>query len=454
MAFSHDVFLSCSGRDQAFNEALAADLARGGIKVWYYEEQFAGGQKNEDKVHQGLLRCRVFLASVTSDWCQDAGGWTSWETDEFQKLAEKNPARAIVPLYRIPMDEVPPRFRRYLKGLYPVHWEDDSKNRSSHLWEIRCAIRGEAPGPRPERARKWEELVRSQKLAARAPAPSSTPIRVTPPIVLPGTGRPRAVCLDRERQWHALEARLQARMHECLLVCGPVCERHEVFLERALLHASNLRSVVARQVEWPRLPRVRDDCDAMLARALECNADEVPLHLGNLLTCQDVVLVQKPLPRSGPVVESLRLYHSTWLPDILAQIPDRTVGYLKVVQPLAWRPSGRVQQSAAVLLRQLGLASWSRLEGWVRDHLECREVMGLARTLKGSPDGRYVVRALPPLERVREEHVNQFCQDFGFAREADALEALLRDVRRASSTSEVYTFVEAFLDEHERRSEE
>lgn len=73
MAIPQEAFLSHSSQDQKFVVALAEELRRHGVPVWYSQTNILGAQQWHDEIGAALRRCDWFLLvlsphSVESMW--------------------------------------------------------------------------------------------------------------------------------------------------------------------------------------------------------------------------------------------------------------------------------------------------------------------------------------------------------------------------------------------------
>jgi hypothetical protein len=172
-----------------------------------------------------------------------------------------------------------------------------------------------------------------------------------------------------------------------------VGEYHEHFLQRV---ERALRDVPERNVvpvHWRRRPVGRDDYLRELAESLGSTWAQLTRTLNERLAYRHVVLVHECL-RGDYDDEDLERYHSTWLPEVVAEARGRY--QVKVIQAFEW-------PRTALLLRVLRLG----LGGAGDDDRSAAE--SLLTRIEAAPTALRVIR-LRELEPISDDDIREFCE--------------------------------------------
>lgn len=396
MSWEFDVFISYSRRDGAFVDSLVAMLRQANLRVWLDVEQVPIGARIHAMLVRGLESSRHVIAVITEDWL--ASEYATWEVAASR--ADLRGERTLVPLT---LQLFEPKRLPYLHGSNILHWPADDPDPDARFWEVYCALRQEAPGPKEE----W-----SAKGRAVRPAESGTARRGS--VLLPATpaeeewkaaqgarrgeGRILYSC-DREKQWHPLEAHARRPGHEVLFVTGPRGEGHDFFLDAVEECYPETPRRWIRQVVWrPHLPpRDKEEFLRTLAASLPCrtaSAVDPGDALRAWLRDRNLVLVHRPVLPARLRDEPLISYYTRWLPELLPE-PGTGTGALKVIQGIDWAPPPQGLGRLTALFRPP----------------ESREVVEALEAIRAqAAGGRLPVVLLPELEPITREQLEVFIE--------------------------------------------
>ena len=99
-AYDYDVFLSHASEDVAWCEALADRLRNEGVRVWFDQWQIKPGHSIDDRVNDGLEKCRKLVAVWTEHYFADRKVWTLAESYAKQHQDVLGRDRLLIPLLR------------------------------------------------------------------------------------------------------------------------------------------------------------------------------------------------------------------------------------------------------------------------------------------------------------------------------------------------------------------
>jgi hypothetical protein len=103
-AFTYDVFLSYSSKDQTLVRELAERLKNDGLRVWFDEWEIRAGDNIPFKVEQGLESSRHLLLCMSAN--AFGSDWAALESQTFRFRDPLNKKRRFIPLR---LDDAEPR---------------------------------------------------------------------------------------------------------------------------------------------------------------------------------------------------------------------------------------------------------------------------------------------------------------------------------------------------------
>jgi TIR domain/inactive STAND len=401
LSFTFDVFVSYARTDRDFAIDLVRQLGRAGFRVWFDEEQVPAGAPIREGLARGLGAARHAVFVITEAWLDR--DWTEWELEVFQ--ADRAPERIAIPLLRIPRDVR--RLGPYLAKQLAVHWPADDPDPLARLWLVVCGLRQEPAGP----CEHWSERARASlggngpALAARTPAE-----REARTVLAARTSSAHfALTCDRAPQWGTLTAYAAAAGSHALFVHGSQGQGHEVFFERVAQCLPKDPRRRIRTVRWgPLPPTTRGTFLAALAEALDCRPEQLPATLRSQLAEQNLILLHRPVFEEDFDDDSLALYYTRWLPELLAEVEGAAHSAdrwgLKLVQGVAWCRASSLQGGAARLLRRLGAGGAT----WAKSALERGDAQAALRRIERAASPRLPIVLLDELRDLRREDVLQW----------------------------------------------
>jgi TIR domain-containing protein/iSTAND domain-containing protein len=405
LSFPFDVFLSYAHSDHDFVVELARSLGRAGFRVWLDEEQMLPGEPIKDSLTRALEAAQHAVFVVTDAWLDRV--WTGWELESF--LQDRSEGRRVIPVLRIPRDVK--RIGPYLSRLKTVDWAADDREPEARLWELRCGLLGEAPGPREEWVRKGREALGASGPALAAKTASEGTTRAL--LTLDRGAAGEALICDREPQWGQLTTHAARAAHQVIFVVGPQGRGHEFFLERIERCLPKDPPRAIHTVRWgPFLPTSRGLFFDALARALHCPAERLAATLRASAVDQNLILLHRPVCEKDFEEEALISYYTSWLPELIAEVdpdplPDDRVGAVKLVQGIAWCPTARVQGGIARLARRVGFGG-----SWVEQALQQQAATQALERIHREAETRrraglpwLLVSPLDELPEITREHV-------------------------------------------------
>ncbi|MEQ1730403.1 MAG: toll/interleukin-1 receptor domain-containing protein, partial [Vicinamibacterales bacterium] len=147
--------------DKPLAQFIARRLAAEGIDVWMDERSLHGGQRVQKTIEDAAASCSHAVFLVSRSWLDR--DWTNWELGLFDG---RTPPATLVPVWR--------RDRKLLKlppQLYQLtgfHWAEMESDLDARVWELRCALRAEPPGPSSScRSRKSTAATRRSPVPQR-----------------------------------------------------------------------------------------------------------------------------------------------------------------------------------------------------------------------------------------------------------------------------------------------
>ncbi|HEY4562616.1 MAG TPA: toll/interleukin-1 receptor domain-containing protein, partial [Thermoanaerobaculia bacterium] len=364
MSFAFDVFISHAGADKAFAVELARSLEKVGLRVWLDEEQISPGDSIDDSLLRGLKSAQHGLFVVTDAWLERK--WTKWELDSFVQDGDRE--RRLLVVQRIPRDVQ--RLGPELRDLKPIDWPEGDPEPEARLWELRCGILGQPPGPRAQWTARWREAVNEKggpALMARTPAEATARALLT----LNHGARGQWMTVDRKAQWGQVITEAARPEHQAIFVLGPQRRGHELFLERVeRLPKDPPRTI--HTVRWGLFtPASKALFFDALAKALDdCPVERLAPTLRGKLADQNVILLHRPVCEKDFEEEAFLSYYTTWLPELIAEVDqaprqDDRIGAVKLVQGIAWCPSPQVRRGIAHLIHRMGIGGT-----WVEESLQ------------------------------------------------------------------------------------
>jgi hypothetical protein len=197
------VFISYShepAENADFVRDIAGWLKTVGFTVWLDEEQIPGGNPVQSEIEKAIQESDVGLFIVTSRWRD-----RPWTQHEGRLFGENDPPSRLVAVRR--ENIAPTALGPILGGLKLLDWFSETADRHECLWEIYCAIRGIALGPRENwahNARNISNLSTGPADSAKSPLPRNISkarqfLQTGERKLLPCSGRP-VKCITGEKE--------------------------------------------------------------------------------------------------------------------------------------------------------------------------------------------------------------------------------------------------------------
>ncbi|NNE62496.1 MAG: toll/interleukin-1 receptor domain-containing protein [Gammaproteobacteria bacterium] len=323
-----DVFVSYSSKDSEFVRTLVEWLEEAALDVWFAEEDMRAAADVEDELIENVDRCRHTIFVVSEHWLNSE--WTKFE----RSVAMENcPAdRRIIVVARMEISTPVRTLGRELHRKKRISWLEDEAEPEARFWEVCCGLGLAELGKKKdwvENGRKIRGATGVETVVQHSQAKDS----------LGQADVDTVLTCNRDTQWGKLHRLATDDQHEAVLIPGPACEAHELFLKRVEVCLPRDPDRRICDVRWPGCPpQSRAMAESEIAKAIDCQPDQLVRSLQSILSQKNLVLVHRP-PFEETDCRAMIEYYSEWLPDLLdrVDIPGTSLpGKLKTVHAVSW----------------------------------------------------------------------------------------------------------------------
>jgi hypothetical protein len=170
-----------------FAHELAGALRGAGFDPWLDEEQIPGGAAIEHEIRQAIATAQHAIFIVTKRWLERP--YTRLELNLFDRHPPATHCRVAVRREDLDMQDLAPQ----LQMLNIISWLPDEPQPEARLWQVYCALRQQAPGPKAQWLEKGRALITgSDRPSPPAPPPTAPPAPAPRPAAQPATEGPAA----------------------------------------------------------------------------------------------------------------------------------------------------------------------------------------------------------------------------------------------------------------------